>query len=81
MLERRGHTEGSIDLLKIARLEPYAVICELMNKDGTMKRMQKLVNYAGENNLTIVSVDDIYSFRSADIFHTESSNLSSYRNV
>ena len=38
-----GHTEGSIDLLKIAKLDPSAVLCELMNEDGTMKKHDLIV--------------------------------------
>lgn len=63
VFERRGHTEGSIDLLKIAGLPPYAVLCELMNTDGTMKKLPQLIEYAKHNHLTIVSVEDIHAYR------------------
>ena len=60
---RRGHTEGSVDLLKIAELAPYAVLCELMNQDGTMKKLPDLISYAEEHQLPLLSVEDIYQFR------------------
>ena len=60
VLTRRGHTEGSIDLLKMVKIEPSAVLCELMNVDGTMKKLPQLVDYALNNQLTIVSIDDIH---------------------
>jgi 3,4-dihydroxy 2-butanone 4-phosphate synthase len=63
VLERRGHTEGSIDLVKMAGLKESAVLCELMNADGSMKKDQELVDYALEHNLTMVSIDDIYKVR------------------
>lgn len=59
VLERRGHTEGSIDLMRLAKLEPCAVLCELMNPDGTMKNLPELVIYAKANNLPIVSIEDV----------------------
>lgn len=65
VLERRGHTEGSVDLLKLANLAPYAVLCELMNRDGTMKKLPQLINYAHEYQLPLVSVEDIYQYRLA----------------
>ena len=63
VLERRGHTEGSVDLLVIAGLPPVSVLCELMNVDGTMKNLAELKEYAQLYGLTMVSVADIYSVR------------------
>ena len=63
VLERRGHTEGSIDLQLLAGLPPAAVLCELMNADGTMKNFHELTLYAQLHGLTIVSVEDIYNVR------------------
>ena len=65
VLERRGHTEGSIDLMRLANLEPCSVLCELMNADGTMKDLPQLVEYANLHHLTIVSIEDIYQARTA----------------
>lgn len=63
VLERKGHTEGSLDLVKLSHLYPSAVLCELMNKDGTMMKGKDLADFAEENNLTILSVQDIIKFR------------------
>ena len=65
VLDRRGHTEGSVDLLKLANLSPYAVLCELMNQDGTMKKLPELIAYAEEHGFPLLSVEDIYQFRKA----------------
>lgn len=63
VLERRGHTEGSIDLMSLAHLAPSAVLCELMNPDGTMKKLEQLIAYAHQHQLTMLSVEDIYQCR------------------
>ncbi|MCL9682475.1 3,4-dihydroxy-2-butanone-4-phosphate synthase [Legionella maioricensis] len=63
VLERRGHTEGSVDLMMIAGLQPSAVLCELMNKDGTMKKLPQLIHYAQTKGLPLLSVEDIYQYR------------------
>lgn len=62
---RRGHTEGSVDLMKIAGLKPSAVLCELMNKDGTMKKLPELIDYAQKQGLPLLSVEDIYQYRTS----------------
>lgn len=63
VLERRGHTEGSVDLVKLAGLGDTAVLCELTNEDGTMARMPEIINFAEKHGMTVVSVDDICRFR------------------
>ncbi len=63
VLERRGHTEGSVDLMMLASLKPSAVLCELMNKDGTMKKLPQLIQYAQAKNLPLLTVEDIYQYR------------------
>lgn len=63
VLERRGQTEGSIDLMKIAGLKPASVICEIMNDDGTMSRRNQLQAFAKAHNLPIVSIQDIFNYR------------------
>lgn len=55
VLEREGHTEGAIDLVKLAGFKPAAVICELMNSDGTMLRGDALKSFAEKNKIKIVS--------------------------
>lgn len=60
LLERRGHTEASIELLKLADLKEVAVIMEIMNEDGTMAKGEDLEKFAKLHNLKIISVDEIY---------------------
>lgn len=63
VFERMGHTEGSIDLMKIAGLKHGAVLCELMNKDGTMTTGQDRMDFANEHNIPVVTVEEILIFR------------------
>jgi len=60
---RRGHTEGSIDLMKLTGLNPSAVLCELTNENGTMARLAEIVAFAIEHQLTVVSIEDIVQYR------------------
>ncbi len=63
VLRRTGHTEGSIDLCKMAGLYPAAVICEIMNPDGSMARLPELLEFAKVHNMKIVSVADLIEYR------------------
>lgn len=63
VLVRPGQTEGSYDLAKMAGLYPSGVICEIMDDDGTMARMPRLVEFAKEHNLKIVTVADLIKYR------------------
>ncbi len=63
VLVRAGHTEGSVDLARLAGLNASAVICEIMNDDGTMARLADLKNFAAKHQLTIVSIADIIKYR------------------
>ena len=65
VIDRRGHTEGSVDLMKLSQLEPSAVLCELMNTDGTMKKLPDLIKYAQLHDLCLLSVADIYEVRTS----------------
>ncbi len=58
-LVRAGHTEGSVDLMKLAGLKPAAVICEVMKDDGTMARLPDLKLFAEKHGLLIVSIQDV----------------------
>ena len=62
-LVRTGHTEGSIDLCKLAGLVPSAVICEIMKEDGTMARRPDLDKFCAEHGLNIVYISDIVEYR------------------
>jgi 3,4-dihydroxy 2-butanone 4-phosphate synthase / GTP cyclohydrolase II len=63
VLKRAGQTEASVDLAAIAGLTPAAVICEIMNPDGTMARLPDLKEYAVRHGLKIISVADIIQYR------------------
>ncbi|MCB9524137.1 MAG: 3,4-dihydroxy-2-butanone-4-phosphate synthase [Myxococcales bacterium] len=63
VLVRTGQTEGSVDLARLAGLEPAGVICEIMNADGTMARRPQLEAFAAEHGLLIVSVADLIRYR------------------
>lgn len=63
VLKRAGHTEGSVDLARMAGLNPAAVICEIMNPDGTMARVSDLKNFAQKNNLKIGTIVDLIEYR------------------
>ncbi len=63
VLGRKGHTEGSVDLMKLAGLQPEAVLCELMNDDGTMAKTDTITEFGKENNLMVLSIQDIIHYR------------------
>jgi 3,4-dihydroxy 2-butanone 4-phosphate synthase/GTP cyclohydrolase II len=63
VLVRVGQTEASVDIARIAGLDPSAVICEIMNDDGTMARMPQLIEFAVKHGLKIVSVADLVRYR------------------
>lgn len=63
VLQRAGHTEGSVDLSKLADQGPAGVICEIMNDDGTMARMPDLERFAVEHDLKILSIADLIQYR------------------
>ena len=63
VLVRTGQTEGSVDLARLAGCVPAGVICEIMNEDGTMARMQDLKVFAAEHRLKIVSIKDLIEYR------------------
>jgi 3,4-dihydroxy 2-butanone 4-phosphate synthase/GTP cyclohydrolase II len=63
VLVRAGHTEASVDLARMAGLYPAAVICEIMNDDGTMARVPDLVAFAQKHGLKIGTIEDLIAFR------------------
>jgi 3,4-dihydroxy 2-butanone 4-phosphate synthase len=65
VFSRRGHTEGSVDLMKLAGLGEFAVLCELTNEDGTMSRFPEIAAFAQKHQMAIVSIEDIYCYRKA----------------
>ena len=63
VLVRAGHTEASVDLSKLSKCGSAAVICEIMNNDGTMAKGKQLFNFAKKHNLKIGKIDDLISYR------------------
>ncbi len=63
VLKRAGHTEASVDLARMAGLNPAAVICEIMNPDGTMARMGQLVEFAQRHNIKIGTIESLIRYR------------------
>ena len=63
VLVRAGHTEATIDLMRLAGLAPAGVICEIMNPDGTMARVPELIKFAREHGLKIGSIADLIKYR------------------
>ncbi|MCY4444400.1 MAG: 3,4-dihydroxy-2-butanone-4-phosphate synthase [Proteobacteria bacterium] len=63
VLTRAGHTEGSVDLAKLAQKKPASVICEIMNDDGTMARMNDLKRFSKKHNIPIISIQELITYR------------------
>lgn len=63
VLERRGHTEASVDLVRLAGFKPAAVICELTNDDGSMSRAPEVVAFAKKHHLPVVTIEDLVEYR------------------
>ena len=63
VLERTGHTEASVDLARLAGLIPAGLICEVMNDDGTMARVDDLVGYCAKHGLKMITIKDLIVFR------------------
>ena len=63
VLARAGHTEGAVDLARLAGMHPSAVICELMNEDGTMSKLPELLKFAEKHDLKMCTIADIIKYR------------------
>jgi len=59
--ERQGHTESSVELVKLAGFKPVAIIIEIMNDDGTMTKGKQLVEFANKHDLKIITIEEIYN--------------------
>tara|TARA_B100002049_G_scaffold202189_1_gene161031 strand:- start:1630 stop:2289 length:660 start_codon:yes stop_codon:yes gene_type:complete len=62
VLVRRGHTEASVDLMQLAGLAPFGVICELTNPDGSMARLPEVSTFAIEHAMPVVSIEDLVAY-------------------
>ncbi|BCS52667.1 3,4-dihydroxy-2-butanone-4-phosphate synthase [Geobacter sp. SVR] len=63
VLERPGHTEATVDLMRLAGLKPYGVLCELTNPDGSMARLPEIMKFARHHGLPVVTVQDLIAYR------------------
>ena len=63
VLVRAGHTEASVDISRLSKCGSSAVICEIMNDDGTMAKGRQLLNFAKKHNLKIGKIDDLIAYR------------------
>lgn len=63
VLTRRGHTEGAVDLAVLAGLKPAAVLCELMNPNGTMARGHDIEQFAMKHALPMLTIDELVTYR------------------
>jgi len=63
VLERTGHTEASVDLARLAGLNPAGVICEILNDDGTMARVPDLASYCERHELKLITIADLIAYR------------------
>lgn len=63
VLERHGHTEGALDLVRMAGFKPAAVLCEVMNSDGSMTQGEALKQFAQSHQLTLLSIEDLIAYR------------------
>ncbi len=65
VLQRAGHTEAAVDLVRLAGCRPIGVICEIMNDDGSMARLHQLKRFAKKNRLKICSIESLIRYRRA----------------
>ncbi|WP_419175872.1 3,4-dihydroxy-2-butanone-4-phosphate synthase [Desulfosediminicola sp.] len=63
VLARRGHTEGTVDLMKLAGLQPAGILCEVTNVDGTMARLPEIVEFGKKHDMVVLTIEDIVAFR------------------
>jgi len=63
VLRRAGHTEATVDLMRLAGLKPAGVLCEIVNDDGTMARMPELFEFSKEYDFKIITVKDLIAYR------------------
>ena len=63
VLERPGHTEGTVDLMRLAGLNPCGVLCELTNPDGTMANLEETIAFADLHGYPVLTIEDIIAYR------------------
>ena len=65
VLKRAGHTEAVVDLVKLAGLNPVGILCEILDEDGTMARVPRLMELSQKHNLKIITIADLIEYRMA----------------
>src|SRR5437867_5693157 len=65
VLQRAGHTEAAVDLVKLACCRPIGVICEILSEDGSMARLPELMKFASEHKLKIATIEELIKYRRA----------------
>ncbi|MGP1928728.1 MAG: 3,4-dihydroxy-2-butanone-4-phosphate synthase [Arsenophonus sp. NC-WZS1-MAG3] len=63
VLQRRGHTEATIDLVSLAGFKPAGVLCELTNDDGTMARMPEVLIFARQHDMPVITIENLITYR------------------
>ncbi|MFQ2211346.1 3,4-dihydroxy-2-butanone-4-phosphate synthase [Aeromonas caviae] len=63
VLTRRGHTEATVDLMQLAGLKPYGVLCELTKEDGSMARLPDLVAFGRQHRMPVLTIEDLVQYR------------------
>lgn len=63
VLERQGHTEATVDLMRLAGLRPYGVLCELTNPDGTMARFEEVKKFSEKHGFPLVTIKSLVQYR------------------
>ena len=63
VLARRGHTEGTVDLMQMAGLMPAGVLCELTNPDGSMAKTPEIVAFGQKHNMPVLTIEDMVLYR------------------
>ncbi|MNO57693.1 3,4-dihydroxy-2-butanone 4-phosphate synthase [compost metagenome] len=63
VLTRRGHTEATVDLMQLAGLKPYGVLCELTKADGSMARLPDLVTFGRLHRMPVLTIEDLVQYR------------------
>ena len=62
-MSRRGHTEGTVDLMQMAGLMPAGVLCELTNEDGSMAKTPEIVAFGLKHNMPVLTIEDMVMYR------------------
>ena len=63
VMSRRGHTEGTVDLMQMAGLQPAGVLCEVTNEDGTMAKAPEIVAFGLKHNMPVLTIEDMVMYR------------------